>query len=124
GSLGLSRFRIAYTCKFLRSTEDITSIPRPLQGSYDPIKRPQALQDGPFLRPPTTDQEGMASPLLQLRDVNLAAITPAGGFKMRIPIITDGQVTPYLREPGLSDQILLPPEVDTVNLTWQSGHER
>ena len=42
---------------------------------------------------------------------------------MKIAIITDGQVTPYISEPGLSDQIHIPPEVDTVNLTWQAGHE-
>ncbi|XP_076448578.1 uncharacterized protein LOC143285218 [Babylonia areolata] len=46
------------------------------------------------------------------------------GMPMTISIINEGQVTPYLKEPGLSEAILIPPEVDTVNLTWQSGHEK
>ncbi|XP_025107746.1 wnt inhibitory factor 1-like isoform X2 [Pomacea canaliculata] len=45
------------------------------------------------------------------------------GVAMKIPIITDGTVTPYLNEPGLSDQIVIPSTVDTVNLTWQAGHD-
>ncbi|XP_076469486.1 uncharacterized protein LOC143299878 [Babylonia areolata] len=45
------------------------------------------------------------------------------GVPMEISIITDGRVTPYIREPGLSDQILIPHKVDTVNLTWQAGHD-
>ena len=45
------------------------------------------------------------------------------GMPMKIAIINDGLVSPYITEPGLSDQILIPPEVDTVNLTWQAGHE-
>ena len=43
---------------------------------------------------------------------------------MQIPIITNGIVIPYLKEPGLSDSIVILPEVDTVNLTWMAGSER
>ncbi|XP_041350202.1 wnt inhibitory factor 1-like isoform X2 [Gigantopelta aegis] len=46
------------------------------------------------------------------------------GYPMQIPIIADGIVIPYLKEPGLSDSIVILPEVDTVNLTWMAGEEQ
>ena len=60
--------------------------------------------------------------LVQLCPCYHCDVTGAG-VPMKITIIDDGKVTPYIKEPGLSDQILIPPEVDTVNLTWQAGHE-
>ncbi|XP_070193862.1 wnt inhibitory factor 1-like [Littorina saxatilis] len=46
---------------------------------------------------------------------------------MKISIINNGLVNRYLKEPGLSglsEEILIPPQVDTVNLTWQAGHDK
>ena len=63
------------------------------------------------------DVIGAGVPMLSQCDVIGA------GMPMKIAIINDGLVSPYITEPGLSDQILIPPEVDTVNLTWQAGHE-
>ncbi|XP_046580627.1 wnt inhibitory factor 1-like isoform X1 [Haliotis rubra] len=40
-----------------------------------------------------------------------------------IPIISDGTVTPFLNYPGLSASMVIPPDVDSVNLTWKAGNE-
>ncbi|XP_048257430.1 wnt inhibitory factor 1-like isoform X2 [Haliotis rufescens] len=40
-----------------------------------------------------------------------------------IPIISDGRVTPFLNYPGLSASMVIPPDVDSVNLTWKAGNE-
>lgn len=41
---------------------------------------------------------------------------------MIIYIISDGKVVPYINHPEF-DQFVIPSEVDTVNLTWEAGHE-
>lgn len=43
---------------------------------------------------------------------------------MEIYIISDGKVVPYLQHPEFDKSIpVIPPKVDTVNLTWEAGHE-
>lgn len=44
------------------------------------------------------------------------------GVNMIIYIISDGKVVPYINHPEF-DQFVIPSEVDTVNLTWEAGHE-
>ncbi|KAI8782028.1 wnt inhibitory factor 1, partial [Biomphalaria glabrata] len=44
-------------------------------------------------------------------------------MEILIPIIQDGKVSPYLNNAILTDQFIIPAEVDTVNLTWQAGQE-
>lgn len=37
-------------------------------------------------------------------------------------IISDGSVAPYLLDPNVEESIpVIPPEVETVNLTWEAG---
>jgi hypothetical protein len=46
------------------------------------------------------------------------------GIPMEIYIISDGKVVPYLQHPEFDKSIpVIPPKVDTVNLTWEAGHE-
>ncbi|GFO44071.1 wnt inhibitory factor 1-like [Plakobranchus ocellatus] len=45
------------------------------------------------------------------------------GLNVSISIIESGQVVPIILDPQLSNQIIIPPEVDTVNLTWEAGPE-
>lgn len=43
---------------------------------------------------------------------------------MEIYIISDGKVVPYLQHPEFDKSIpVIPPKVDTVNLTWEAGQE-
>ncbi|CAL1529376.1 unnamed protein product [Lymnaea stagnalis] len=46
------------------------------------------------------------------------------GLDMDFPIISDGQVTPYVNSPEVVDRLIIPPEIDTVNLTWLAGAHR
>lgn len=46
------------------------------------------------------------------------------GLRMEIFIIRDGDVAPYLSHPGFDQHIPgIPPQVDTVNLTWEAGED-
>ncbi|XP_063443495.1 wnt inhibitory factor 1-like isoform X1 [Mytilus trossulus] len=44
------------------------------------------------------------------------------GIDMEIYIISDGKVVPYLQHPEF-DKFVIPSKVDTVNLTWEAGHD-
>ncbi|XP_059153752.1 wnt inhibitory factor 1-like isoform X2 [Physella acuta] len=45
------------------------------------------------------------------------------GLGMEISLITNGEVVPYVNSPEVYESIVIPPEIDTVNLTWQAGGE-
>ncbi|CAG5117020.1 unnamed protein product, partial [Candidula unifasciata] len=53
--------------------------------------------------------------------IDEAQVKTLTGYELEIKIITNGEVTPYVHNPELFDKILIPPEIDTVNLTWQAG---
>nr|XP_011418865.1 wnt inhibitory factor 1 isoform X2 [Crassostrea gigas] len=44
------------------------------------------------------------------------------GYPLEVFIISDGSVAPYLLDPNVEESIpVIPPEVETVNLTWEAG---
>jgi hypothetical protein len=44
------------------------------------------------------------------------------GLPLEVFIISDGSVAPYLLDPNVEESIpVIPPEVETVNLTWEAG---
>ncbi|KAK3585844.1 hypothetical protein CHS0354_038369, partial [Potamilus streckersoni] len=47
------------------------------------------------------------------------------GYPFELDIISNGKMSPYLQQPEFNNNIpILPPTVDTVNLTWEAGDEK
>ncbi|BFZ10872.1 hypothetical protein BsWGS_13910 [Bradybaena similaris] len=53
--------------------------------------------------------------------IDEAQVKTLTGYELEIKIISNGEVTPYVHNPDLFAKIVIPAEIDTVNLTWQAG---